>query len=116
MSDEADALTRGEHDYDTLLADLRAIIATGRERAATAVNAEIVATYWSIGERIVREEQRGAARAAYGEQLLIRLGRALSLEFGRAFSERNLRYMRQFFLAYPIRNALRSELTAHAHI
>lgn len=35
----------------------------------------------------------------------------LSREFGRAFGERNLYFMRQFYLAYPMVNALRSELT-----
>src|SRR5581483_1057913 len=55
-------------------------------------------------------EQRGRQRAAYGTQLLARLGRALEQDFGRAFSDRNLRHMRQFYLAYPNRNALRSTL------
>jgi hypothetical protein len=35
----------------------------------------------------------------------------LQQEFGRAFNERNLQQMRQFSLAYPNANALRSELT-----
>ena len=43
-------------------------------------------------------------------QLLARLGQALSRDYGRGFGEGELRYMRQFYLAYPIRNALRSEL------
>ena len=97
-------------DYARLLADVRGIIAAGRGRAAAAINQELVATYWAVGERIVREEQGGADRAAYGEQTLAQLGRALGREFGRGFGERSLRYMRQFYLAYPIRNALRSEL------
>src|SRR5438105_1126512 len=110
MSEDTSAPTATEGGYEALLADLRAIIAAGRGRADAAVNAEIVATYWRIGERIVREEQRGQERAAYGARLLERLGRALSQEFGRAMSERNLQQMRQFYLAYPIANAVRSEL------
>ncbi len=51
--------------YDTLLTDLRAIITAGRGRATATVNAELGMTYWKIGERIVREEQGGAARAVY---------------------------------------------------
>ena len=65
-----------------LLTDLRAIISSGRQRAVNAVNAEMVQTYWRIGERIVQEEQGGAARAEYGEQVLVRLGRLLRQEFG----------------------------------
>jgi len=111
MSDETTGLSRPDDAYHALLADLRAIIASGRGRVAAAVNAEIVQTYWGVGERIVREEQGGAARASYGEQLLARLGRSLSPEFGRGFAERSLRAMRQFYQTYPIRSALRAELT-----
>ena len=99
------AVILGE-DYARLLADVRAIIAAGRGRAAAAVNRELVATYWAVGERIVREEQGGAARAAYGEQVLARLGRALEREFGRGFGLRSLQLMCQFYLAYPIANAV----------
>ncbi len=111
MSDTPNAPAIIDDNDDALLADLRAIIASGRGRAAAAVNAEIVATYWSVGERIIREEQAGHARADYGDRLLPRLGKTLSREFGRAFGERNLYFMRQFYLAYPIVNALRTELT-----
>jgi len=111
VSDETRALSHPDDAYAALLADLRAIIAAGRGRAAAAVNAAIVATYWRIGERLVREEQGGLERAAYGEQVLARVGRTLGGEFGRGFAERSLRAMRQFYIAYPIRSALRAELT-----
>jgi predicted nuclease of restriction endonuclease-like (RecB) superfamily len=116
-SSAIDAYTDGEKqtessgaDFDTLLNDLRVIIGTGRGRAAAAINSEMVATYWQIGERIVRDEQNGALRAGYGERALERLGRALSTEFGRGFAEGSLRNMRQFYLTYPNRSAVRSEL------
>ncbi len=109
MSEESNALAPRDDPYEALLADLRAIIASGR--AAAAVNAEIVATYWKIGERLMREEQGGLERAAYGEQVLARVGRTLGGEFGRGFAEQSLRAMRQFYATYPKRSALRSELT-----
>lgn len=96
---------------DSLITDLRAIIVQGRGLAAVAVNAEVVRTYWHIGERIVREEQGGDNRAAYGEQLLEQVGRVLSAEHGRGFAARSLRNMRQFYLAYPNWSAVRTELT-----
>lgn len=111
MSDNPIAPALSDDAYDALLTGLRAIITTGRGRAAAAVNAELVMTYWKIGERIVREEQGGAARAAYGTQLLARLGRILSGEYGRGFTETSLQNMRRFYLAYPISSALRRELT-----
>jgi len=111
MSDSPISPAIGDGAYDALLTDLRAIITTGRGRAAAAVNAELVMTYWKIGERIVREEQRGREHAGYGTRLLARLGRTLNQEFGRALNERNLQQMRQFYVTYPNANALRSELT-----
>ena len=96
-------------EYARLRADLRAIIAAGHGRAAAAVNQELVATYWAVGARIVREEQGGETRAAYGERTLAQLGRALEREFGRGFGLRSLQLLRQFSLAYPIANAPRSQ-------
>jgi len=111
MSDETTALQHADDAYDALLVDLRAIISAGRGRAAAAVNAEIVATYWRIGERLVRAEQGGTERAGYGEEVLERVGRILAAEHGRGFSYRSLANMRQFYLAYPNVSALRTELT-----
>jgi len=108
--DEEKAVVPVERVYDVLVADLRRIIGEGRGHAAAAVNAALVQTYWTVGERIVREDQGGAQRAGYGEVLLPQLGRALGIEFGRGFTERNLRAMRQFYLTYPIRHAVRAEL------
>ncbi len=105
------ALADGGDGGGQFVADLRRIIEAGRVRVATTVNTSIVATYREIGERIVREEQDGPARAGYGDHLLRRLGRVLSRVFGRGFAEQSLRAMRQVFVIYPIRSALRSELT-----
>ena len=54
---------------------------------------------------------RVARRAAYGKRLLPELAQALTSEFGRGFDASNLRYMRLFYNAFPIRDALRHELS-----
>jgi len=108
---DADLVPADDGAHDALVADLRRIIDEGRGRAAAAINTEIVQTYWKIGERIIQEEQGGVERAGYGDRLLAQLGRLLSAEHGRAFGQRNLYFMRQFYLAYPIVNALRTQLT-----
>lgn len=64
-----------------------------------------VQTCWDIGRHIVEFEQGGATRARYGQRLLPTLARTLTAEYG------NLRHMRAFFLAFPIRDALRRELS-----
>lgn len=79
------------------------ILSTARATAVQTVNAAMVAAYWEIGREIVQEEQRGKKRAGYGKKLLKDLSRKLTLEFGRGFGERNLRFIRQFYLAYEDR-------------
>ena len=60
----------------------------------------MTAVYWSIGRRIVLEEQRGARRAEYGEELIEQLARRLTVRFARGFGTTNLKQMRSFYLAY----------------
>lgn len=105
-SDEADRTAI--HD---LLSQLRQLIADGRSKALRAVDVIQVQTCWQVGRHIVEFEQGGAARAAYGKHLLPLLAGRLTQEFGKGFDERNLRHMRAFFQAFPIWDAVRSELS-----
>ncbi len=90
---------------------IRTILAQARAQALQAVNSEMVRAYWKIGQVIVEEEQRGAERAEYGARLIQSLAERLSQEFGKGFNERNLRFMREFYQAFPNWNAVRSELS-----
>ena len=95
---------------NALLEGLRDLIREARQRVARTVNDAQVQTYWRIGQHIVEFEQEGEARAQYGKGLLQRLGAGLTAEFGRGFEATNLRHMRAFYRAFPIRDALRPEL------
>jgi len=55
-----------------------------------------------VGRRVVEEEQKGKARAGYGEALITRLSGDLTERFGRGFSQRNLEQMRRFYLKWTI--------------
>ena len=90
---------------------IRAILSEARGRAYRAINTAMVAAYWEIGRVIVEEEQKGQQRAEYGKGLLVELSHRLNAEFGRGFDRTNLQQMRAFYLAYPIRDALRHELS-----
>lgn len=50
-------------------------------------------------------------RAAYGKRLLPKLAKALTSEFGKEFDVSDLRHMRGFYVAFPIHDALRRELS-----
>ena len=51
---------------NSLIHDIKTIIAQSREQAVRAVNHERTVMYWHIGQRIFEEEQRGQDRADYG--------------------------------------------------
>jgi predicted nuclease of restriction endonuclease-like (RecB) superfamily len=56
---------------------------------------------WLFGLYIVEFEQHGEDRAAYGQQLLIRLSENLRNRQIKGVSDRSLRIYRQFYLTYP---------------
>ena len=78
-----------------------ALLEAARRAAARSANAVMTASYWEVGRRIVEFQQRGKGRAAYGEDLIKRLGADLSSRFGRGFGWRNVAQMRAFYLAWP---------------
>jgi predicted nuclease of restriction endonuclease-like (RecB) superfamily len=98
-------------NLDAIYPQIRQILSEARTRAWQAVNTAMVTAYWEVGRVIVEEEQRGKSRAEYGRRLLEDLSRRLSAEFGKGFDRTNLQQMRNFYLDYPIRDALRHELT-----
>lgn len=97
--------------YNELLDSIRTLLVDGRKQVAAAVNAAMVQTYWRIGRLIVEDEQQGETRAEYGKHVLKSLSVSLTEEFGKGFDARNLRNMRQFYLVFPIWNAVRTELS-----
>ena len=80
-------------------------------RAYRAINTAMMAAYWEIGRAIVEQEQQGQERAGYGQALLEELSSRLKSEFGKGFDPSNLAKMRAFYLAYPILDAVRPELS-----
>ncbi|KPX05181.1 PDDEXK nuclease domain-containing protein [Pseudomonas syringae] len=85
------ALPEGYADW---LTQLKVDIAQSRQRAALAVNAELVQLYHRIGAEIRQRQQVNA----WGAKVIARLARDLSDAFPdiRGFSSRNLKYMAFF--------------------
>jgi predicted nuclease of restriction endonuclease-like (RecB) superfamily len=90
-----------------LLADLRGLIESARQRVAAAVNSETTLLYWQLGERIKRE-LIGEGRAAYGEQIVSTLSRQLSAEYGRGFSRPSLFRMIRLADVFPDQEIVRT--------
>ena len=105
-------VNRGESAIvpEVFFKQVSSILNAARDKAYTAVNFAMVEAYWEIGKSIV-DEQGGEERAKYGEALLKALAIRLTKDFGKGFEARELRKMRQFYLAFPIRDSLRPELS-----
>ena len=77
-------------NYQTLKEQIKALLSEGRKRAISSVNSILVQTYWHIGKYIVEYEQKGDKKAEYGKELLTKLSKDLTLEYGKGFSRSNL--------------------------
>ncbi len=89
---------------------IRGYVIDAQRQVYSAVNAAMVTAYWNIGKSIY-EVCGERDRAAYGKQVLKYISERLTAEFGKGFSVQGLRNMRQFYLTFPKRSTLRSELS-----
>nr|WP_314838515.1 PDDEXK nuclease domain-containing protein [uncultured Flavobacterium sp.] len=95
----------------SVIPDIKAIIAASKDKAIRAVDNERTLMYWHIGQRIFEEEQNGKDRADYGTYLIKFLSQQLQPEYGSGFSVRQLERYRQFYRMFPIASALRTQLS-----
>ncbi len=96
-----------------LLTDIRQLIDTARDRAAAAVNAELSLLYWQIGKRIHTEILQ-SKRAEYGAEIIKGLANTLMLEYGKGWSEKQLRHCLYTVETFPneaIFSTLRRQLS-----
>ena len=89
--------------------EIKELLYSAKNRVYQTINTTMTQTYYQIGKRIVEEEQGGETRAEYGSALLKNLSSELIKEFGKGYSEQNLKNMRQFYLIYQKRQTVSSE-------
>lgn len=89
---------------------IRNSVIAAQGKVYAAVNSAMVNAYWEIGEQIYRACGEND-RAEYGKNLLQYISDRLTVEFGKGYTVRNLRNMRQFYLMFPIRHTLCTELS-----
>ena len=80
--------------------EIKDLLSKAREQVKTTINIAMVYTYYEIGRRIVNQEQKGKDRAEYGKEILKQLSTALTKEFGKGFSQDNLKLFRRFYVVY----------------
>ena len=96
----------GQETYSSI----RNSIIAAQGKVYAAVNSAMVNAYWEIGDQIYRACGEND-RAEYGINLLQYISDRLTVEFGKGYTVRNLRNMRQFYLMFPIRHTLCTELS-----
>lgn len=94
------------------ISDLKAIIYTAKSKAYQAADLYNVAGNWFVGRRIVEQEQKGQARAQYGQHIIEIASKALTEEFGKGYSPTQIRDFRKFYLKFkylPIQRTVSAE-------
>lgn len=100
-----------DSSYNSLVDHIGTVLEQGRKNAVTAVNNEIVNTYWEIGKYIVEYEQAGNETAEYGSSVLKRLSKDLTIRYGKGFSMSNINKMRKLYITYPILQTVSAKLS-----
>ena len=86
---------------DDIEKDMRKIIESSRDTAYRAVNTILVQRNWLIGHRIAEEDFLGADRAEYGANIIAKLSKTLTAEYGKGFTKTNLYNFYSFYREYP---------------
>ena len=95
---------------DNVLEDVCSIIESARDYAYKSVNIALVERNWLIGYRIAEEELKGNDRADYGLEIIKKLSKELTKQYGKGYDSRNLYYFLNFYKLFPnILNALSSK-------
>ena len=99
MTQRPVSLSSPPEGYADWLLDLKNRIHSAQQRAALAVNRELVLLYWQIGRDILERQ----SREGWGAKVIERLAHDLRTAFPemKGFSRANLLYMRAFAQAWP---------------
>ena len=104
-------IDKNNNVFNSTVNEIKNLLNQSRQNVSLQVNQELIATYWKIGEIIVRYEQNDQIRATYGEKTLLVLSKELTRELGKGFSRSNIYNMRQFYLCYPIFQTVSGKLS-----
>ncbi len=91
------------HAAAELVQDIRCLIDEAKAGLSATVNSALTLLYWRIGQRIATEVLKGE-RAGYGEQVVNNVAKQLETEYGRGFSNKNMRHMLRFVEAFESEN------------
>ena len=82
---------------DDILKDMCGIIESSQKAAYRAVNTTLIQRNWLLGYRIASEELQGEDRAKYGAEIIKKLAKELSAEYGKGYTKSNLYSFYSFY-------------------
>lgn len=86
---------------DNVLEDVCSIIDSAKDFAYNTVNIALVERNWLIGYRIAEEELKGNNRADYGIEVIKKLSKDLTKQYGKGFDRSNLYRFLSFYKNFP---------------
>ena len=92
-------------NINKLFSEVKQLIEEAIQTVAVAVNATTTVLYWNIGDRVNREVL-GNKRAEYGKEVVKSLSRNLTEEYGKGWSEKQLRHCLRIAETFPNKEIL----------
>ena len=99
-----DAISVYEVEYrqsNNILEDIKHIVETSQKVAYQAVNVTLVRRNWLLGKRIAEEELKDVTRAEYGTEIIKKLSKELTANYGKGFDRSNLYHFYRFYKTFP---------------
>ena len=88
------------NDIRPLFSSIKQLIEQSKRNIAVSVNAELARLYWNVGNAI-QKEILGNQRAEYGKQVVAKLAKQLQAEYGKGWSEQQLRHCLHSVETFP---------------
>jgi len=85
---------------NNLFSEIKQLIEEARQNVAVVVNATTTVLYWNIGERI-NTEILDNKRAKYGKEVIKTLSDNLTEEYGRGWSQQQIRHCLRIAETFP---------------
>ena len=111
VTSSKDIIQNNDSEYVRLVSLISGLWEKAKEKAASAVNTELLEASWETGRYIVEYEQHGKVKAEYGKQLLTNLSKDLTRLRGKGYSRSNLFNMRLFYVRFPKIQTVSGQLT-----
>ena len=86
---------------DNILSDIQNIIETSKRQAYHAEDTILSQRNWLIGYRISEEEIDGSDRAEYGANIIKKLSKELTAQYGKGYDRSNLYHCLRFYKEFP---------------